>query len=96
MSGTAAESELRGFCGVDCAPCPDYASGACPGCRKSVWPEDDTCPPVVCCQERGIRLCGRCGDFPCAMMQEFYQESESHREAGRLMREVFAETFGRA
>jgi hypothetical protein len=35
-----------------------------------------------------------CGKFPCAMMTDFYGESESHERAGKLMREVFEETFG--
>lgn len=28
------------------------------------------------------------------MMADFYGESESHERAGKLMREVFEETFG--
>ena len=74
-----------GYCGVDCAACPDYTGGACPGCRQSVWPEGDAGPPVRCCTERGIRLCGECRDFPCGMMADFYRESESHERAYRLM-----------
>ena len=75
------DSELIGFCGVDCAACKDYQRGKCPSCRKSTWPDDDPCPPVACCEEKHIRLCGECSSFPCAMMQEFYEESESHKAA---------------
>ena len=85
--------EALGYCGVDCSACADLASGACPGCRKSVWPDDDPCPPVACCKKRGIEVCGQCAEFPCAMMTDFYGESESHQRAGELMRKVFAETF---
>ena len=74
-----------GYCGVDCAACVDLRSGKCPGCRESVWPEGDACPPVACCREREIACCGRCRDFPCAMMTEFYGESDSHRQAGERM-----------
>ena len=73
------------FCGVDCAACPDLTAGVCPGCRKTEW-GDDPCPPVACCRERGIDRCGLCPDFPCAMMRDFYGESESHRQAGERMR----------
>lgn len=83
-----------GYCGVDCSACDDFASGVCPGCRKSVWPDDDPCPPVACCQKKGIAVCGMCADFPCSMMDDFYRESESHRRAGELMHEVFRKTFG--
>lgn len=77
--------ESIGYCGVDCAVCPDFTGGVCPGCRKSTWPEGDACPPIPCCQEKGIDLCGRCPQFPCAMMAEFYEESDGHREAYRRM-----------
>ncbi len=78
---------LIGYCGVDCAACPDYASRKCPGCRESTWPDGDPCPPVACCREKGIPHCGMCPEFPCGMMSEFYEESDSHREArARVLR----------
>ena len=77
--------ELIGYCGVDCAACPDYGGGVCPGCRKSTWPDGDACPPIACCREKNIDLCGRCLRFPCAMMAEFYGESEGHRKAYERM-----------
>ena len=82
------ETALLGYCGVDCAACTDYANNVCPGCRLSTWPEGDECPPVACCRKQGITLCGQCPQFPCDMMAEFYTESESHRQAGALMRSV--------
>ena len=77
------------YCGVDCAACPDYTEQNCPGCRESEWPDGDPCPPVACCQKREIDFCGQCADFPCEMMREFYEESESHREARARMRRMF-------
>lgn len=74
-----------GYCGVDCSVCPDCLQGKCPGCRRTVWPEGDPCPPVSCCEKRGIACCGLCGDFPCGMMEGFYRESEGHRLAFRRM-----------
>ena len=79
------ESSLIAYCGVDCAACADYTEKKCPGCRKSEWPDGDPCPPVACCQKRGIEVCGQCADFPCEMMREFYEESDSHRAAGERM-----------
>ena len=73
--------ELIGYCGVACSVCTDYASGACPGCRQSTWPDDDPCPPIACCQRHSIECCGQCAEFPCAMMADFYEESDSHRAA---------------
>ena len=79
--------ESIAYCGVDCGVCGDYTAGTCPGCRKSVWPAKDPCPPVGCCGRREISCCGECGDFPCEMMRGFYEESESHRAAGERMRQ---------
>lgn len=72
------------YCGVDCAPCPDFTAGSCPGCRRTAW-GDDPCMPVACCREKGIESCGACGAFPCADMAEFYRESERHKEAYQRM-----------
>jgi len=74
-----------GYCGVDCSKCPDLAEGKCPGCRQSTWSEGDACPPVACCMEKGISCCGECPTFPCQMMVEFYEESDSHSEAYQRM-----------
>ena len=79
-------NELIAYCGVDCAACPDYAEGKCPSCRRTEWPPEDPCPPVACCRRRGVQVCGECADFPCPMMADFYQESESHRAALARMR----------
>ncbi len=75
------------YCGVNCAPCPDFTDGKCPGCRATEW-SDDPCPPVRCCREKGIEVCGQCGAFPCEMMAGFYEESEGHKEAYQRMRSV--------
>jgi hypothetical protein len=83
-------NELIAFCGVDCGACPDYSEQKCPGCRRTEWPADDPCPPVACCGKRGIAVCGQCEDFPCQMMREFYEESDSHRAAYARMLELNA------
>lgn len=75
-----------GFCGVDCSACPDVLHGKCPGCRESVWTEDNCCMPIACCRGKSIPGCGRCTDFPCKEMAVFYEESEGHRRAYRRMR----------
>ena len=75
------DRHMTAYCGVDCAACPDYTGGKCPGCRDTDWQEGDICLPVACCREKGIDFCGECPDFPCAEMGDFYKESESHERA---------------
>ena len=79
---------LIAYCGVDCGECADHKEGVCPSCRLTAWKEDDMCMPVRCCREKGIEYCGECEGFPCGDMAAFYEESESHKEAGKRMREM--------
>ena len=74
------------YCGVDCSVCPDYLDKSCPSCRLTEWTEEDLCMPVKCCREKGIEACAFCDSFPCKDMAEFYEESDSHREAYEKMR----------
>ncbi len=85
----SAEYKNHGLYGVDCFTCTDYTEGKCPSCRDTQWQENDICQPVKCCRDRKIEVCGQCGEFPCDMMKEFYEESESHREAGERMKQIF-------
>ena len=73
--------KMIAYCGVDCSECDDYKNNKCPSCRLSEWTDDDICRPVKCCIEKGIEFCSECDVFPCKDMKDFYEESESHREA---------------
>ena len=75
------ELNLIGFCGVDCSVCSDYTTGICTGCRASAHTTTEDCPTVICCEEKNIDFCSGCEQFPCEGMQEFFTESDSHREA---------------
>ena len=75
-------------CGVDCSVCADNITNKCPSCRLTEWTDDDICPPVKCCAEKDIDFCGFCDTFPCGIMAEFYEESDSHKEAYIRMCEV--------
>ena len=75
------ELKLIGFCGVDCSVCSDYTTGVCTGCRASAHTTAEDCHAVTCCEERNIDFCSGCKEFPCEDMQEFFTESDSHREA---------------
>lgn len=77
-----------GYCGVDCAVCPDYLQGKCPDCRRSHWPDGDLCPPIACCTEQSIGCCGECTAFPCETMSDFYAESDSHQAAYARMLKI--------
>lgn len=81
-------NERIAYCGVDCAVCTDYTDDKCPGCRKTDWKPDDICLPVECCRKKEISCCGECPSFPCAEMEGFYTESESHALAFTRMQAI--------
>ena len=87
MKGKAMNDNIA-YCGVDCSVCPDYLNKSCPSCRLTEWTEEDICMPVRCCREKGIEFCGACDSFPCKDMAEFYEESDSHREAFARMKSM--------
>ena len=73
------------YCGVDCSKCSDFIQRKCPSCKLTEWKDNDICMPVKCCREKGIDFCAFCSVFPCKDMAEFYDESNSHRDArGRM------------
>lgn len=82
------QDEYIAYCGVNCLECTDYENRKCPGCRQTDWQENDMCLPVKCCRKQDIFACGNCSGFPCEDMQEFYRESESHRQAYQRMRGI--------
>ena len=79
------DTPLLAYCGVDCSACPDYLNQICPSCKQTDWKEDDICLPVECCRKKKIEFCAFCDHFPCKNMAEFYEESDSHREAYERM-----------
>lgn len=81
------------YCGVDCSVCKDYQNKICPGCRATIWTDDTICNAVKCCREKKIESCGQCMGFPCEMMKEFYEESESHKAAYQRMAALHEELF---
>jgi len=61
-------------CGHYCGWCPYYVKGTeefkCPGC----WELKKRCPWGIreCAQERSLKLCTFCSEFPCPRLYELY------------------------
>lgn len=54
--------ELASPCGLYCGSCKFYITKNCKGCKSK---RDEKCPIWKCAEERGLRFCGECDDFPC-------------------------------
>jgi len=62
MPDVQALPELVARCGLYCGACRSYLNGKCKGCEqnaKASW-----CKVRSCCNERLIKTCAECADFP--------------------------------
>jgi hypothetical protein len=61
-------------CGINCGACYAHLrqKNVCPGC---LYPDEGkheycrTCSIKACAQDRGVKRCYACKDFPCAMIK---------------------------
>lgn len=58
------EDPLFALCGLNCALCPMYVGGYCPGCGGGAG--NQPCAIVRCSREHGaVEHCYECAEFPC-------------------------------
>lgn len=77
------------FCGADCSQCATYLAFQAGDTSRLVnpenqyrccwlpkdYPEGRDCPIRVCCDARGLLLCGECAEFEgCDRMRAFYAQ----------------------
>ena len=56
------EQKGIGYCGLACAVCGDIS---CVGCRNDGCSNKDWCKNFMCCNEKGLKGCWECEQFPC-------------------------------
>ena len=91
------------FCGADCGDCStferflrgDHAALVNDETGyRCCWLPDDypagrDCPIRVCCEEKGVLVCGSCGEFAeCARMREFYAEPGYEELRRRMLDQI--------
>ena len=91
------------FCGADCSDCETYQGflagdesgevNAETGYRccwlPTSYPEGRDCPIRVCCEERGILFCGKCGQLEqCARMAASYSQPGYDELRRRMLDEM--------
>jgi len=94
---------LMRFCGADCRDCDTYRrflAGDAGGVvnpetgYRCCWlpkeyPKGRDCPIRVCCEEKGVILCGECSEFDeCARMTEFYSKPGYDELRRRMLEEL--------
>jgi hypothetical protein len=67
-------------CGLICSECSYREQFKCGGCAETNGhPFYGECSLAVCCQDKGHRHCGQCGEMPC---KELYSYSYLDKEHG--------------
>ena len=82
------DKSLIAFCGAYCGVCEWKEKVGCKGCKASggtmFWGE---CNKAQCCIEKNLEHCGECGDMPCQMLQELFDDPE-HGDRGERHRNL--------
>jgi len=81
--------EMLSFCGIYCGACVNFKRNLnCAGCRNEPSLVSD-CPTRDCTIERGLLHCGECADFPCSVLDAFYNDGKPmHLAAYHNMLEI--------
>ena len=70
-------------CGIDCDACNYKVENKCEGCHivapkgECVW--GGRCELYDCAAGKNLPHCGKCDDFPCAMLEEWAKEGDGER-----------------
>jgi hypothetical protein len=55
-----------GICGIACEKCPRMTKNICPNGIQGCLPKQNKmCTIASCAQQKGVRLCFECTEFPC-------------------------------
>lgn len=76
---------IESRCGICCTVCTFAEATGCKGCTNITQPFWGDCPLKTCCEGRGLRHCGECGQFPCATLHAFaYDKEHGEGDGSRL------------
>lgn len=65
------KAELIAPCGLGCFLCSCYLDNSCKGCieQKGKCGSVENCATWHCAEDKGVRYCFECGEFPCSKLQ---------------------------
>ncbi len=72
-------------CGLLCNECEYREKMHCKGCiniTKPFW--GDCCPVKKCCEDKLLKHCGECTDFPCSLLNSFSYHEEQGDDGRRI------------
>ncbi|MBU1568060.1 MAG: DUF3795 domain-containing protein [Proteobacteria bacterium] len=86
-------------CGVFCGGCPTYTRERqpCPGADKNIKRCEGCKTFHLCCEEKGIRHCHECSDFPCKRFRDFAKRwlkyGQDFIDNQKILKEIGEEQF---
>ncbi len=82
------DKSLIAYCGTYCGVCEWKCKIGCKGCKANAgnmfWGE---CDKAKCCIEKKFEHCGECGNMPCQMLKELFDDTE-HGDSGARLRNL--------
>ena len=80
-------------CGGSCTGCEHYASKKCEGClvtKGACLKLGHPCRVYKCCDDRNIKFCGLCEEYPCEFMEKKITAWDPNAiERGRILAEEY-------
>ena len=76
---------IESRCGILCSECEYREKLKCKGCvhiLKPFWGE--RCPVKSCCEDKNLKHCGECSEFPCLLLNQFSYDKEQGDEGKRI------------
>jgi len=76
---------IESRCGILCSECEYREKLKCEGCvhiLKPFWGE--SCPVKACCEDKNLKHCGECDEFPCLLLNQFSYDKEQGDEGKRI------------
>ncbi|MHC4574996.1 MAG: DUF3795 domain-containing protein, partial [Planctomycetota bacterium] len=86
------DADLIAPCGLYCGECSAFQNGGCGGCisRKGLSLKyTKICKIYSCCaDERGLRVCSECEEFPCGRFAAFFASPAWYNEVVANLRRI--------
>ena len=75
---------IESRCGIVCSKCKYRVEMNCGGCVNIDRPFWGECAVKSCCEGKELENCGRCGDFPCEVLNQFAYDKEQGDNGRRI------------
>lgn len=76
MMNVEVEEKIESRCGIECSSCEYKDKVNCKGCTNITKPFYGECAVKKCAQEKKLKCCGECKDFPCSLLMSYSYDKD--------------------